>query len=525
MKQVVYALILTGFLFSNAVYSYTKWQTTKISLRTGNCQLETNKIKITTHPFHIDVEEEAVISTYGNVYSGDPNTLEITGDFQLSPGATMRSMLLWNGNKILKAKLLDRELADTIMDSIVDKTYRDPALIRYEGNNRYSFRIYPVAITKSRKLRVLYSIPLQSNNGRLKFEIKPVFTLGAQQVPTRIPIEFASSNEIPLQYILQHGSTKKAIQYGSTYLIPFQDFHQGSSYYYYSAKSQPLMLIPDTASFVNKAYTHQLETTKAAGWYTAIFSTVPDTLQGMINEAQLSGYTLEVKIQTSENNYITNIPENSFFNIYLKSSYHWEGIIRWNVYDHNGIPVISYNQVVDPVIDFQKNSALPLLWGAKYTLVEGLGHLGGVFGFVDYKMSLLALEKDTLSAAEAALYAESGVPELLPEDIFADTGLVIPKEDIIIDITDITTEVKNVLDHLWITVKSDNKVIIQLGNLKLKNLKVEVFDLKGKLIKRYSNVKVNNRAAKLNLPSNLKGIYVMRIKSGSTQISRKLILK
>lgn len=527
MKQITYALILLSFVASSAVYSYTQWSTTKISLRRGHCQLESNKIKVIVHTCHIDVEEEAVIATRGTVSSGDPNTLEITGEFQLTPGASMRSLLLWNGDKLLKAKLIDRELADSIMDSIVDYTYRDPALIKYEGNNKYSFRIYPVAINNSRKVRVLYTVPLQSNEGRLQFEFQPAFTLGAQQVPTQVPVKFARSDTAAqVKYILQHGQTKKSLQFGSIYLIPFKDFHEGDSYYYYSSQPDPLIIMPDMTSAMNKAYAYKLESTKAAGCYTAIFTTIPNALKKLISDAQLSNYTLETKIVTTDNSYITDIPKNSSFNIYIKSKTPWDGLIHWTVYDENGTAVINYTQDFDANMDPVKNAVLPLLWGAKYTLVEGLGNLGGIFGFVDNKMSLLALEKDALPMDVAQKYLEEGVPPLLPEEIFPDTANIdVPKENIIIDVTGFTSMPKDVLDRILIKIKPNNQVIIQLDNMSLTHLTIEIYDVRGKLIKRYKNVKVVNRKALLNLPAYMKGVFIMRIKSGSLKVSRKLVLR
>lgn len=526
MKKICCTLILLSMIVTNPIYSYTKWQTTKNSLQTGHCQLESNKIKVTVHTYHLDIEEEAVISTRGNVNWGDPNTLEISGEFKLTPGATMRSLLLWNGDKILKAKLLDRELADSIMDSIVNKTYKDPALIKYEGGNRYSFRIYPVSINNSRKVRVLYTVPLRSNKGRLKLEFLPAFTLGCQQVPTQIPVEFAPADTTPTTYIFQHGETIKSLQFGATYLIPFNHFHQGTDYYIYNPRPEPLAIIPDTTCNMNKAYAYTLEKTQAVGCYTALFATVPDTLKALINEFQLVKYTLEAKIQTTDNSYIRDVPVNSSFSIYIKSKSHWDGMIYWNVYDENGISKITHTQTFQTDIDPVKNVILPLLWGAKYSLVEGLGNMGGVFGFVDNKMSLLALERDTLSATETALYWEKGVPLLLPEEIFADTAnLAIPKENIIIDITGSKSMTKDVLNHIAILIKPDNKIIIQLGDVNLKTLDVSIYDLKGKLIKQYKNMKVRDSKVQVNLPATMKGIFIMCITSDSMQVSKKLVLK
>jgi len=68
--------------------------------------------------------------------------------------------------------------------------------------------------------------------------------------------------------------------------------------------------------------------------------------------------------------------------------------------------MLSYSQKCEPKTDSLAQSLLPLIWGAKYSLVEGTGNLGALFGFVDQNMSLLALEKDTLSATDAALWQQ-----------------------------------------------------------------------------------------------------------------------
>lgn len=525
MKQVTFALVSALLLIYTSAFSYTSWLTTKNALSSGNCRLESNKIRIIVNTYSIDVEEEAEISTTGTVYAGDPNTLEIKGEFLLSPGSAMRSLLLWNGNKLLKAKLLDRDKADSTINQIINYTYRDPALIKYMGKNRYSFRIYPVSINNSRKVRVLYTVPLQSGSGALRLEIRSAFTLGAEQVPTQIPVEIIRNGTSDERYILQHKNTKKSIQFGSTYLIPFSDFYQGGYYYCYSAQPEPLVITLDTSGF-NKAFTYGLETTKAAGYYTAIFSYVPDPLKKQIAEALLFNYTIETKIQTAENNYITDIPKDALFGIYLKTKTPWDGKLKWNVYDNNGTLKIQYVQNMIPDTTQATNAVLPLLWGAKYSLSEGLGSLGGIFGFVDNKMSLLALERDSLKAEEAALWLDKGVPPLLANEIIADTAKIsVPKENIIIDISEISTTPGDALKLMHTTIDAHNRVIIQFKTLNGAAVSIRVFDLKGRLVYHVNNLKVAGKNVSFNLPAVLKGMFLMRVSTGTMQSTEKIIIK
>lgn len=528
MKSVVIQFCILCLVLSNTLSAYTQWQTTKNRRVMGDCRLETNEISITIHPYHIDVVEEAVISTQGNVWGGDPNTLEITGQFYLTPGSSFRSLLLWNGEQILKAKLLEKGKADSIMDNIVNYTYRDPALVKYEGGNRYSFRIYPVKINQSRKVRILYTIPIQSQRGVLEHAVQTAFTLGCRFVPTHIPVTFENADTTSKVFILQHGMSKKSVLFGGKYLIPFNDFSY--NYNYRNPRAAPLKIFPERTDTC-RAYSYSLETSKGKGVYTAVFSSTPDTLKKLVLDPNLTDYSVEAIIKTSDNVYLMNVPLKSVISMYIKSKTPWDGTIVWNIYNKEGVTTASYIQSIAQNSDPAKNAILPLIWATKYSLVEGNGDLGGIFGFVDNKMSLLALERDSLPIAEAQKWYNKGVPPLLPCEIFADTlKMDMPNEKIIINIdnmdnTAIDLLYKTALDRIAITVNADNILLLQFGDLIKKNISITVYDMRGKQIVKFNQLKVRGNSIKVLLPKSLKGLYVMKINLGDRKISRKFLLK
>ncbi|MGD9201469.1 MAG: T9SS type A sorting domain-containing protein [Chitinispirillia bacterium] len=531
MKSVVLGCSIFCFLFITTSFSYTQWQTTKGRRYVGDCQLETNNITITTYPYHVDVVEEAVIGTRGNVYSGDPNTLEITGQFNLSPGSSLRSLLLWNGDQILKAKLIDKKKADKIMDSIVNYTYRDPALVKYEGGNRYSYRIYPVKINQSRKIRILYTIPIQSQRGILEHSIQTAFTLGCRYIPSQIQVTFENSDTTSKKFVLQHGMSKKTVQFGTKYLIPHKEFNTRNYKYRYPSPA-PLRIYPKWIN-PNKAYSYSLESSKAMGVYTAIFLTIPDTLKKFVLDSNLIDPTLEAKIQMNDNSYVLNIPkkvDTGNISMYIKSKTPWDGNIFWNIYNKEGISAATYVQSLVQNTETDKNRILPFIWATKYSLAEGHGDLGCIFGFIDNRMSLLALERDSLPLEEARKWYDRGVPPLLPSEIVTDTSKIgIPNEKIIIDIGNISTDIdpfcKTALDQLAITVKADNIILIKFGTLTPKNVTITVYDMRGKQIIRFNKLKIRGNGTKVILPKSLKGLYVMNIRIGDRKISRKFLLK
>lgn len=540
MKKLFLTALIISITFVQSGYSYisnsTRWNTTKGYNRYGNCQLESNSIKVKIRGCSIDVEEEAVIKTIGNVPAGDPNTLEITGTFVLSEGAVVRSLLLWNGDDILKAKLLDKKKADDLMDSIVNNTAVDPALIRYEGDNCYSFRIYPVAINNSRKVRILYTIPLKANSGQFKYEFRPAFTMGCSSVPSQIPIKFENSCGDSTRYKLNQNSAIKNLQFGVTYLIPYEDIASSASFIKYiygignSTKycyriNKPISIESDTTIF-EKSFTSFIDTSETKGHYSAIFSKTPDSLKAIIKHAVIPNYTLEAKILTSDNGYITALPENGIFSIYLKSNAEWDKNVYWTVYSSTGDPLINYTQSFNTDTSRDNNNDLPMLWGGQYSLVEGQGDLGAAFGFVDSKMSLLALERDTLTKDIAVLYKNSGVPLLLPEDIIADlTNVHIPSENIIIEATDIKLSMKEAIKNILMQITQNNMLKINLGTLDLQNLNIGIYDMRGRLIKSFKDLRVDNHSISLKLPHSADGMFIVRVNAGDVNFTRKLIVK
>ncbi len=510
----------------------TYWQVTHGGWGNGECKLESNNIRITINAFNVDIEEDATITALGSVSWGDATTLEIVGDFQFTPGTALRSFLLWNGSKVLKAKLRDRIAADSAYNATVDRNQpqivaHDPALIECTGDNTYQFHIYPVNINQSRKIRILYSVPLLATDIGPKFNIKTAFTFGAAHSPVQIPIEIRKSSNAFGNYILTHGDTKKTVQFGVTYELPYADFvSQTTDDWNYFLSSAAISIAPDTSSF-NKAYCYTLDSTKAAGNYSVIFSTVPDTLVGILRELALSSYTLETKIVAGEKAYVADLPYKGCFGVYIKSSVPWDRKIYWNVYDKNGNSMATFTQVIKPDTSSPSNALLPLFWGTKYTLSQGAGSLGALFGYVDSRMSLLALEKDTLSAADALQWTDAGVPSLLPQEIIvkaSDLPLA-PKENIMFEFTSVKVTMKELAKAMKIIMQAGNRVCIDFGQNINAPVKATLIDLSGKIIQRWDRVSVSGHFAHVPLNSGCKGMFIMRVQVGSEIVQKKVIVK
>lgn len=518
--SIIGILLLTAFAYSQNM----RWQTTHLNgafnHSSGNCRLESSKIKITVHQFYVDVEEEAVIGTFGNIWSGaDSLTLEITGTFSLSSYSSIRSMLLWNGDKILKARLKDRTAADSAYEEVVDRdkevyVSRDPALIEYLGNNQYRFKIYPVAINKSRRIRILYTIPITCSGDKAQFKLQTVFHSGAYEHLESIPVEFVNSPSLLGSYKIKRNSGLKPIQFGSTYIFPFNEIAYTS-----------IDIVADSLKWCH-AYSYKIDSGNASGSYAAIIASMPDSLKKMITESAVYRYSCESVVILGEKKYVIQLPSTGVFSMLTKSTSPWDGTISWFVYDEDGNTIIKYDQIIGVDTTIPECQMIPLLWGAKYSLVEKTGNLGGLYGFVDNRMSLLALESDTLSASAAAQYAESGVPPLLPEEIIVDPlkiGLA-PKESIIAEYTSIIVR-QNRLEKYMLRLLSDHNLLVLFGEKANEVLKLELYDLSGKLVYSLKNISAKGKSVKVKIPNNFRGAFIVKLVSGSYSQQQKIILK
>ena len=534
MKQqtVARCFAVVFFVFSLSTYaSQILWQTTRAGSSSGACQLESNKITLTVNPFSVDVEEEAVIAARGTVGWGDPATLEIVGECTLTKGTALRSMLLWNGQKILKAKLKDRKSADSAYQNIVNRDVpRDPALIEYLGDNTYRFRIYPVSIDGARKIRILYSVPYQVVNSGPQFCITSAFTAGADQTPTQVPIEIRRATQTTGSYILTYGDVKKTVQFGATYQVPFSALatqtYNYNYYYSYSSgwQSKSLTIAPDSQATA-MAYAATLDSGKTAGHYAAVFAALPDTVSAAVQELQpLERASVEAKVVVGSDAYITDFNDKPFLCAYLKSAGAWDGVVYWAVYNSKGKQVMQYRQACKPQTDAPTTAALPLMWGAKYSLVEGLGDLGALFGFVDHQMSLLALESDTLSRTEADKWAQSGVPVLNPQEIVVKQANMpsAPGEIVFFDFgTGVTSRVKNTGASLKIVVMANRTVSLRFANCKAGAISAKLYDIGGRLLGSWQNVRVSGATAELQLPPQARGCMILRVFAGGMLMQKK----
>lgn len=521
------ALIITGLFFMNS-YSTIMWQTTRSGSSSGTCQIQSNKLRVIVHPLFAEVEEDVEITPTGNVWSGDAKTLEIVDEFVLPSSMAIQSMLLWNGDKILKAKLKMKDDAAKQYEDVVDREKivapRDPALIEQIGDGRYRCRIYPVAIDGFRKLRVKYIVPVSMENSTPQFQIRTIFTMDAYSQLKQIPLAIETESEPGNKCILKTKSITKNIIYNSVYLLSPSEITE--PYTRYGQKTSHLSIVPDR-SIWNTTWSTYVSDGPAKGYYSAVIMTVPDTVKALVNE-QLnpSGTQLEMGVTIGKSIYLSDVKNDGLQALYCKSEAAWDGTIYWNGYNADGDQVFNCKQTAVPDQKDSSISMLPLLWGLKYSQYEKKDALGSLYGYVDSKMSLLALESDTLGRDITAVYSEKGVPPLQPEEIIVDSKRLpaTPRESIIFETGTSVLAHGCQVENLFDVVCNGMELKIVLKN-KLDNVRVNLLDLSGRVIQQWTSIQLSGDNMVIKMNRRYSGTFIIQIQHGAKILQKKVVLR
>jgi len=158
--------------------------------------------------------------------------------------------------------------------------------------------------------------------------------------------------------------------------------------------------------------------------------------------------------------------------------------LKWKVFDENGDALASW-ETTPTWTDLVQDSIVPRLWAVAPLRTSTLSDfassatLGDVFGYVDPKFALLALNSDSLSRAQSVALADSGVPFLGASEIFGSARYKNP--------SDPNTGIRRKATgktHLSVVASGENRVRIDFTGERPSLL--EVLDVQGRVLVRWS---------------------------------------
>jgi hypothetical protein len=236
------------------VQAQVAWQTTHTTVEggfsSGECGLENSALRVSIFPAYLDVEEDAEISALGIPEPGnDAKTLEITGTFSMPAGTAIIGALLWDGDKVLQGKLLDRQTADSLYEKIVDRNStpparpRDPLILELVSKDTYRFRIYPVAAGHSRHLRLRYQLPPAIGQDGIEMVLRGAIVQLFQGSGTQVSTTFQGGGSVDKAMMVNSQGLKTQMTLPRTRLMQPSELSPGYSWngWYYTP---PLRILP-----------------------------------------------------------------------------------------------------------------------------------------------------------------------------------------------------------------------------------------------------------------------------------------
>jgi Ca-activated chloride channel family protein len=192
MKTILCALFLaTNLIAQNA------WISPNTRL------IHTQAVQVTQVDARIDLADQIATTTLDIALRNPTNRpLESELLVPVPQGAVLKAFAFEGGNAEATARLLPRDEARRIYDSIVAQT-RDPALLEFVGHAVVKSSVFPVPANGTQKVRVTYEQLLEADGARLDY-VLPRSEAVEYSVPWKLSMRVKSASRIASVYSPSH---------------------------------------------------------------------------------------------------------------------------------------------------------------------------------------------------------------------------------------------------------------------------------------------------------------------------------
>lgn len=165
-------------------------------------------VEVTQVEARIDIADQVATTTLDiALRNPTPRPQESELLVPVPSGAVLKSFAFEGGNSEGTAKLLPREEARRIYDSIVAQT-RDPALLEFVGHSVVKSSVFPVPANGTQKVRVTYEQLLEADGARLDY-VLPRSEAVEYTVPWKLSMRVKSTSRIASVYSPSHEISTK----------------------------------------------------------------------------------------------------------------------------------------------------------------------------------------------------------------------------------------------------------------------------------------------------------------------------
>ncbi|MFO1484023.1 MAG: VIT and VWA domain-containing protein [Verrucomicrobiaceae bacterium] len=160
-------------------------------------------VQVTQVDARIDIADQIAVTTL-DIALRNPSSRPLESELlvPVPQGAVLKAFTFEGGNAEGTARLLPRDEARRIYDSIVAQT-RDPALLEFVGNAVVKSSVFPVPANGTQKVRVTYERLLEADGARLDY-VLPRSEAVEYAVPWKFSMHVKSTSRIASVYSPSH---------------------------------------------------------------------------------------------------------------------------------------------------------------------------------------------------------------------------------------------------------------------------------------------------------------------------------
>jgi len=165
-----------------------------------------NVFSVKYHHVDVFIDGQAATTKVDEVFHNDTDVDEEgTYIFPLPKGASIRKFSMFIGEQEAQGKVLDRDEARRLYESVVRRR-KDPALLEYIDRNTFQARVYPIPAHGDKRIRLEYTELLGNNNSLCKY-VYPLSTERFSSKPlddARVTIRIKSATAVSNIYSPSH---------------------------------------------------------------------------------------------------------------------------------------------------------------------------------------------------------------------------------------------------------------------------------------------------------------------------------
>lgn len=236
--SVLFFVFISQSLF--AVYSLTV-QDPKNTWKSSKGNIDSASLIVSPQGNYCLYDLYLIFSSKGSQYTNLTDTLEIQYFFELNKDAIVTDSWLWVEDTLVKAKLIDRWTASQIYEGIVQRR-RDPSIFFKNSPTQYEFRVFPMAGSKTRKVKISWLEPINWNSYETPI-LFPTLMFSKSITKTKIHLTVLKNDtwknpRLSFEDKLNPGDIKEVNDpiYGPTLQVDFNNFNlqfQNKYYIYY----------------------------------------------------------------------------------------------------------------------------------------------------------------------------------------------------------------------------------------------------------------------------------------------------